>query len=374
MPPMSATIEKLEWWMLRAPIANPVVNAFGAMTTRPALFVRLSASDGAQGWGEVWGNFPQVGAEHRARLIESLFVPIVHGAECADPVAFAAMLEKRTHVMALQCDEPGPFAQVIAGLDQAAWDMAAKRASKPLWKYLSGKGGTVKVYASGIGPERVVETVVAKRAQGYRAWKLKVGMNRAGDKANLAAMREAVGPEGTIMVDANQGWTPAEARERIAELMPYKPHWVEEPMACDVPHAEWARLGRDTGAPLAAGENLRGTHQFVEAIGAGYLGFIQPDVGKWGGVTGCIDVARRAAAKGITFCPHWLAGGIGLAASMHLLAAAGGEGYAEVDANDNPLREEVFPLEIQDGWATLPDKPGLGVEPNLARLEKYRVS
>jgi L-alanine-DL-glutamate epimerase-like enolase superfamily enzyme len=73
------------------------------------------------------------------------------------------------------------------------------------------------------------------------------------------------------------------------------------------------------------------------------------------------------------FCPHWLAGGVGLAASMHLLAAAGGGGFAEIDANPNPLRQEAFPLAIADGWATLPDAPGLGVEPEIARLERYLV-
>src|SRR4051812_43020282 len=118
------TIDKLECWMLRAPVEAPVVNAFGAMTTRPALFVRLSASDGAWGWGEVWCNFPSVGGEHRARLIESLFVPLVQGQD-AEPLALLDYLERRTHVMALQCREPGPFAQIIAAVDQAAWDMAA---------------------------------------------------------------------------------------------------------------------------------------------------------------------------------------------------------------------------------------------------------
>jgi len=94
-------IEKLECWMLRAPVDAPVVNAFGAMTTRPALFVRLSASDGAWGWGEVWCNFPQVGGEHRARLIESLFVPLVTGSD-AEPRDLAALLEQLDEITGLR--------------------------------------------------------------------------------------------------------------------------------------------------------------------------------------------------------------------------------------------------------------------------------
>jgi D-galactarolactone cycloisomerase len=84
---------------------------------------------------------------------------------------------------------------------------------------------------------------------------------------------------------------------------------------------------------------------------------------------------RAACARyhGATFCPHWLGGGIGLAASLHLRAAMGPEGYAEVDANPNPLREEVFSAKPVDGWVTLPDSPGLGIEPDLDQLQKYLV-
>jgi D-galactarolactone cycloisomerase len=370
---MSTKIERLECWALRAPVDQPVRNAFGTMTTRPAVFVRLSAADGAWGWGEVWVNFPPVGAEHRARLAKSIFAPLLAGMDSADPAAVRALLEQRTHIMALQCAEPGPFAQVIAGIDQACWDLAARRAGVPLWKHLGGKANKVKVYASGIGPDGVVDTALARRAEGYRAFKLKVGMDVARDRENLEAMRKALGAEATIMVDANQGWTPEQAPARMAELAPSKLHWIEEPIAADQSHDAWRQLAKATGAPIAAGENLRGAEQFHEAIDAGYLRFVQPDIGKWGGVTGCREVAHRAIAKGLAYCPHWLAGGVGLAASMHVLAAAGGSGYAEVDANPNPLREEVFPLKITDGWATLPDSPGLGVEPDLKKLARFLV-
>jgi L-alanine-DL-glutamate epimerase-like enolase superfamily enzyme len=371
---MNATIERVECWVLRAPVERPVRAAMGTMTTRPALFVRVTAADGAHGWGEVWCNFPPPGAEHRARLLKAIFVPLVAGLDVARPERVRAALEAKTRTLAIQCGEPGPFAQIIAGIDQACWDLAARRAGVPLWKHLGGTGNRVRVYASGLGPDAVVETALARRAEGYRAFKLKVGMNAAGDRDNLARLRDALGPEATIMVDANQAWSPAEALERIAELAPLRPHWVEEPIAADEPADAWSLLAERAGIPLAAGENLRGEGAFDAAIAGGYLRYLQPDVGKWGGISGCREVASRAVERGLALCPHWLAGGIGLAASMHLLAAAGGGGCAEVDANPNPLREEVFPLAIADGWATLPDAPGLGVEPDLARLERYAVA
>ena len=371
---VNTRIEKVECWVLRAPVEVAVANAFGAMASRPALFLRLSASDGVFGWGEVFANFPQVGAEHRARLVSSLFAPLLEDAPADDPAPVRALLTARTRRMAIQCGEPGPFAQIIGAVDQAMWDIAARRACVPLWKHLGG-ANRVRVYASGIGPDRVDAIARAKWSEGYRAFKLKVGFDPARDVANLAAMRAALPDTATLMCDANQAWTPDEAPARIDALAPYRPHWIEEPIGADEPAEVWQSLARCSPVALAAGENLRGQEAFDDAIDAGYLAFVQPDVGKWGGISGGLDVARHADARGVAYCPHWLAGGVGLAASTHALAARGSaDGYAEVDANPNPLREEVFPFTVADGWVTLSDAPGLGVVPDLARLSRYVVA
>ncbi|HSV19767.1 MAG TPA: mandelate racemase/muconate lactonizing enzyme family protein [Casimicrobiaceae bacterium] len=367
---MTTTIARLDCWVLRAPIAVPVANAFGAMTNRPAVFLRMEASDGAHGWGEVFANFPQVGAEHRARLVSSIFAPLLSGAS-DDIAATRALLDARTRRMALQCGEPGPFAQVIGAIDQALWDLAARRAGVPLWKLLGG-GPRVRVYASGIGPDDVVTTARAKHAEGYRAFKLKVGFGAQRDVGNLRALREALGDDALIMTDANQAWTAAEAPARIAGLAPFRPHWIEEPIMADERLDAWRALAAASDVPLAAGENMRGDDSFRTMLEARVLRFVQPDVGKWGGISAARDIAGLARLHDAVVCPHWLAGGIGLAASMHMLAACGtAASLAEVDANPNPLREEVFPVSVVDGVVTLGDAPGLGIEPDLARLARY---
>jgi L-alanine-DL-glutamate epimerase-like enolase superfamily enzyme len=369
-------ITRVEARVYRAPVVELVANAFGSMNNRPALFVRLAAADGAWGWGEVFCNFPQVGAEHRARLLISVFTPLIEGREFLEANEFRAHLEAGTRRMAIQCGEPGSFAQVTGGLEQAFWDMTARRAGKPLWRLLDERevsSPRVRVYASGIGPKHVGETVQARRAEGHRSFKLKVGFDPAIDRANLQAMRDAAGPEAAVMIDANQAWSPLEAAGRIAMLADLKPHWVEEPLAADEEAAEWRTLARDTGLPLAAGENLRGEVAFKNAIEGGYLRFVQPDVGKWGGIGGCRAVALQAARRDIAFCPHWLGGGVGLAASLHLRAGVGEGGFVEVDANPNPLREEVCPWPVVEGFMRIPDKPGIGVEPDIARLARYAV-
>ncbi|RYY85678.1 MAG: mandelate racemase/muconate lactonizing enzyme family protein, partial [Comamonadaceae bacterium] len=108
----------------------------------------------------------------------------------------------------------------------------------------------------------------------------------------------------------------------------------------------------------------------------GHLGYVQPDVGKWGGISGCRDVALAAAALGPggpVFCPHWLAGGVGLAASLHLRAAMGDGGFAEIDANPNPLRDALWRIPVVDGHIHLPQTPGIGVEPDPAWLAAHEV-
>lgn len=141
--------------------------------------------------------------------------------------------------------------------------------------------------------------------------------------------------------------------------------------SADEPLATWVTLARECGVPLAAGENLRSAREFEQALSGRYLSFVQPDVAKWGGLSGCREVAALAGAHGAVFCPHWLGGGIGLAASLQLRAAMGADGFAEVDANPNPLGEDLLQLAPADGWIVLPDTPGHGVEPNLARLRRY---
>jgi L-alanine-DL-glutamate epimerase-like enolase superfamily enzyme len=371
---MEPTIDAIECHVFRAPIDVPVANAFGAMTNRPAVFLRVGASDGAWGWGEVFCNFPQVGAEHRARLARTIFAPLLARAPCL-PGAIASLLEQRTRRLAIQCGEPGPFAQIAAAIDQALWDMAARRAGVPLWRLLGPAASRVKVYASGLGPHGAVEAAMRKRAEGFRAFKLKVGFAPERDVANLRELRAAVGRGTPVMLDANQAWAPDEAVRRIAELAPFEPYWIEEPIAADEPASAWRDLHSRSDVPLAAGENIRGRDAFATAIDGGWLRFVQPDVGKWGGISGCRDVAARAAQRNVTCCPHWLGGGVGLAATLHFIAAFGTqESYAEVDANPNPLREAVCSMKLDDGVVTLGDAPGIGAEPDLVRLRPFAVA
>ena len=334
MPPVR--VRRVEALVFRVPISDPVQTSFGTMTSRPAVLVHVVDEAGVAGWGEIWCNFPAVGAEHRARMCESCVAPILLERAWSHPAEVFDELTRRLRILAIQCGEPGTIAQVIAGVDIALWDLFARRCRQPLWR-LFGGAAAVPVYASGLNPTHPEKLAAARLVEGYGAFKLKVGFGVERDLANLAAMREVIGPEAALMIDANQAWLPEQAAQLSAQYSAFSPHWLEEPIAADQPWTQWQQLAAASAIPLAAGENLRG-EDFAEALASGALAVLQPDLGKWGGFSGCLEIGRRAIAAGCAFCPHWLGAGVGLVASLHLKAGVPGPGMVEVDANPNPLR------------------------------------
>ena len=377
-PTTAPAIARVEAHVLRWPVRVPVRTSFGTMHDRPAVLVRVEDADGAFGWGEAWCNFPSCGAEHRARLVETVLAPLVAGRSFASPAAAFRELSEKTAVLAIQAGEPGPIAQAIAGVDIALHDLAARRAGQPLWRHLARRddaavasaGRPLTVYASGINPDDPGSVVAALRRQGHTAFKLKVGFGAARDVDNLAAVRAAAGAEACLMVDANQAWPFADAVAMAHRLAAFAPAWLEEPLRADRPWPEWQRLAAASPIPLAAGENAIGDDAFDALIASRAVAVVQPDLAKWGGVSGILELIDRIAAAGLRYCPHYLGAGIGLLASAHVLAARGGsDGMLEIDSNENPLRSDLCPplAQLTAGTIRLGDAPGLGVDPDLGR-------
>ena len=368
-------VARVQAWLLEAPIAEPVLVAFGRMTARPCLLVRVEDRDGAFGWGEIWCNFPASGGAHRLRLLQETLGPWLLGREADDPPAVLRDAMTAMHLLAIQSGEPGPLAQIASGLDAALWDLKARRAGVPLAALLGPHGSRpVPAYASGINPVEPAATVARARTEGYRAFKLKLGF--AADAGNLATVAAGLLPGERLMVDLNQAWDPATARARLPELAAWPLDWIEEPIAADAALDDWAELAGLAPAPLAAGENVASLGLFAALIGRRILGVVQPDIAKWGGISLARSVARRALAAGLHYCPHFLGGGVGLLGSAHLLAALGGDGLLEVDCNPNPLRDELVPRLRLDkrGRAHLPEGPGLGVGPEPQSLARWLVA
>lgn len=367
-------IGRIASFIYRARVSLPVVSTLATIAERVCLLLRIEDEDGAWGWGEVYSTLPAYGAEHRALVLHHTLAPLLLGQTVAHPARFWTQASQRMQAMALQTGEPGPLGAVLGALDCALWDLFARKAGLPLCALLGRDPLPVPAYASGLNPADGPEVVARSRAAGFVAFKQKIGFGAEVDLANLARIRAAMKPGEELMVDVNQGWSLPQALAMAPRLAPFELAWVEEPLMADRPAAEWRACAAALASPLAGGENLRGEdfarHQ-------AWLGVLQPDVGKWGGISGGWAVGRAALAAGRRFCPHWLGGGLGLLASAHLLAAVGGDGRLEVDVNENPLRELVaqpFPVLDAQGRLVLSGRPGLGVEPDREALRPWLVA
>jgi D-galactarolactone cycloisomerase len=368
-------IQQVETFVYRYPLETPVQTSFGTMTDRPMVIVKLTDQDNVVGFGEIWCNYPACGAEHRANLVQSIFAKLIYSHTFTKPSESFELLTSKTWVLCLQTGEYGPIAQCIAGIDIAMHDLFARRHLTPLWKYLGGTRSEVTTYASGISPVNAIETAKLALSMGHDSLKLKIGFDQNNDLKNIRELSYLLGGCGKLLLDANQSWNVEQAKYMAEKIESFDVFWLEEPIAADRPEDEWHELNQICQIPLAAGENIFSEGKFFHIISENYIDIVQPDLAKWGGLTKTTQVAKAVIAKRKLYCPHFLGGGVGLLASAHALAAAGGNGILEVDCNPNPLRtflvEDFFNKSMSS--MTLNDEPGIGVEPDLLAIAEYRI-
>ena len=361
--------------VFRAPMPSPVVVSFGSIAERAVAMVALEDGDGAVGRGDIWGNFPSITTEYRARLAGRLLPDLLLGRTVDDIPAHYARMMRQLRVLAIQSGEYGPVAAIVAAADQALWDLAARRRGVSLRRLLDGQArDRIPAYASGLNPDDGPDMAGQAREAGHRNFKLKVGFGEQTDRGNVEAIRRDMRGGERLFVDANQRWDLETAEQAAGWLADAGVGWLEEPMRADAPDEHWQRLRAAMRLPLAGGENLP-DHGLIDRA-LGWLDIMQPDVGKWGGVSDNAAIARRALARGRIYCPHWLAGGLGLLHSANILAAAGGDGLLEIDVNANPLRDAVIgdALKVEDGHVRLPDGPGLGIELDPDAMARWRTA
>jgi L-alanine-DL-glutamate epimerase-like enolase superfamily enzyme len=374
-------IEHIEAILLRAKIGVPVRTSFGTMYDRPALLVRITDVDGCVGYGEIWCNFPSRGAEYKAGLLVNEFAFWLKGRRFSSPAEIFDGLTAAFAVLGLQTADPGTLLQVIAGVDQALWDLVARRQGEKLCALFGVPGNSVKAYASGIHPKEASERVQVAHDHGFTSFKVKVGFGAETDKAGLVDARDVIGDRHQLMIDANQAWiSPQEAAENINALSRFDLTWIEEPLRASAAQQDWQALQRMINVPLAAGENLP-TLDAVDAFWQkGLFSFMQPDIGKIGGFTGLLRIFGIRDTDNVSparvYCPHWLGGMVGLAASAQMLTVVGDAGLLEVDVNENPIRESLADWDLKpsgQGRIDLPLGDGIGIVPDVAVMRELGV-
>ncbi len=369
-------LTRIELHCFRHRLAMPMQTVFGRVDSRPALLVRVEDEDGAEGWGEIWCNFPQPGAEYRARLAAVVLPRALRGLTVADHTTAFQTLRSRLHRLVLQADEPGPADQIASGVDIALHDLAARRQGVPLATLLGGTPRPLPVYASGIDSRQAGVMIAAARSAGYTAFKIRIGFGHDSDVRTTSSAANGLEAGEQLFADANQNWDREDAVAMAQALSDTGLGWLEEPLPVDSPLADWRAVAAASSMPIAGGENMRSEAEFSDAAAGDVFGIIQPDICKWGGLSMCAAIARRIIASGKRYCPHYLGGGIGLMASAHLLSAVGrGRPARDRCQRQCATRAPCRPAVAAKRWhgAGTARGPGLGFVPDMAGIAPMSV-
>jgi muconate cycloisomerase len=268
-----------------------------------------------------------------------------------------------------------------SGLEMALWDILGKQAGLPLYRLLGGpvrEFVPTKFSVTGLEPSAAAEVAAWAVSQGFRTMKVKVGIDPDGDVARVAAVREAIGPEIRLGVDANGGWSPRVAIQTIRRLMAYAIYFAEQPVQpYDV---SWlADVRANVSVPVMADESVNTPQDALALVRARAADIFSVYVAKGGGLGPARKVAAVAEAAGLTCTVGSnLELGVASAAMIHLAMATPGIGAEEFPCDiigpfyyDDDLLVEALP--ILGGVARPFERPGLGVELDEAKLAKYKA-
>ena len=359
-------IAKIEALPLKIPFSSggpPAGWGAAAWSTLDSLLVRVETEEGLVGWGEGFAYSCQRAVQ---AVLEDMIAPVVVGRDATDIAGLMQELQFTLHLFGRY----GITLFALSGFEIALWDLAGKRAGRPLSELLGGPaGGELPGYASlfRLGePEVVAQQTAAAVAEGYRYVKL-----HEIREPEVRAAREAAGEGLPIMLDTNCPWRFAEAREMALRLKPYGLHWLEEPVFPPEDFRALARLQSETGVPLAAGENACTAMQFAEMFAAGAVTYAQPSVTKVGGITEFRKVAALAETRNLALMPHSPYFGPGFLATLHLTAAGPAGSLVEwfyLQREACLYGEAIAPV---SGRFRVPDGPGLGLEPDPDVIRDY---
>jgi muconate cycloisomerase len=368
-------ITRIETIPVSIPI-NPqraVKGGRGAHTVSPFLLVKTHTDVGIVGLGEVsstpiWSGEDQVTAAH---FIETLLAPQLIG---QDPTAIEWLTTVIDRALA-----GNPFTK--AAIEMSLWDILGKAAGMPVYRLLGGpvrEFVTTKFSVSGVAPERAAEIAAWAVEQGFRAMKVKVGIDPDEDVARVRAVRAAIGPDIRLGVDANGGWAPRVAIQTIRRLYEYDIAFAEQPVApLDV--AWLADVRRQVAVPVMADESVYTLQDAMAIVRADAADVLSIYIGKGGGIGPARKVAAVAEAAGLVCTVGSnLEMGVASAAMIHLAMATPAIGAEDFPCDIlSPFYYEgdllTEPLPIGAGEARPHERPGLGVELDDAKVEFYRV-
>jgi muconate cycloisomerase len=368
-------ITRIEAIPVRVPIRPEfqITGSLGFHRESPFLLVRVHTDEGVTGLGEVsctpvWSGEDSWTARH---VIAGFLAPALEG---EDPRNIERLTTRMRRAVAAH-----PFTK--SGIEIALWDILGKAAGLPLYQLLGGKVREtvpIKMSVSGVEPRRAAELAAWAIAQGLKALKVKVGIEPAGDVERVKAVRGTIGPLVPLGVDANGGWSPRVAIQTIRRLVDESGiYFAEQPVPPT--DMQWmADVRRNVPVPVMADESCYTLQDAMALARLGAADILSVYIGK-GGIGQARKIAAVAEAAGLACTVGSnLELGVASAAMTHLASATPGIVAEEFPCDIlGPLAYEddllIEPLKLREGAVWAPDRPGLGVTLDEAKLARYRV-
>lgn len=332
-------------------------------TSDMSVLIKMTGESGRVGWGETYGI---VAPQAVKAIIDEVLGPAIIG---RDPGNAVVIHEDLYDLMRVRGFFGGYYVDSLAGVDIAVWDLFAKGVNRPLTGVLGGiRHPTLPAYVSGLPKATLQERcdlAVEWVSKGFKGIKFAAAMSDDGIIREMAALREAVGPDIDLMVDLHWKFTSGQAIGLIRRLEAYNLYFAEAP--CEPEDMEGqALVARGIGCPLALGEEWRTVFEYRPRFEHRCMSIIQPEMGHTG-VTEFINIGRMANAFHVDTIPHASIGiGIFMAASLHATAALKRVPYHEYQHSifDHNLKFVIGDMDCANGHYKLPTGAGLGVEPH----------
>jgi L-alanine-DL-glutamate epimerase-like enolase superfamily enzyme len=351
--------------IISVPLERPIRTPIHYIVNVDNVLVELHTDEGITGIAYLWC-FGVLRAQALAALVKDM-VTLVAGMDPLARAAVHARMEREANFLG----KVGAVTMAVSAIDTALWDIAGKTLGRPVWQLLGGESRSIPAYAGGLFLSDTIDVIVAEAkaymATGFRAIKMRCGTKDwREDIKRVEAVRDAVGPDLTLMVDVVQGWTVERAIKVGRELERFDLFYIEDPVLFDDLDG-MAHVAAVLDTPIAAGENDYGLRGFRRLLEGNVVDIPMMDLQRVGGITTWMQVAAMASAWGKPVVPH-----VFPEISVHMLAATPSALFIEYVSWWEVLFKNT--PKLVDGGMRPFDLPGLGLEFDLDGIERFRVA
>ena len=349
-------------------------------SNRKICIVKIISDDGIVGWGEAYGPAPVV--KESINYIKQNII----GMNPLDSDVIWSTLFRRVH----DYGRSGVFVSAISAIDIALWDIKGKYHKLPVSALLGGSyREKIRPYATGLyfSDSKTLTDDLCNEAleyvnEGFKSIKMKVGLNLKDDITNVKAVRNAIGSDIELMIDSNHAYSYDEALKLSKKLEDQDIKWFEEPLSPEF-YDQYSDFKSKSLIPLAAGECEYLRYGFQKLLDKNCVDFLQMDICSCGGLTEAKRISALSSTKGVKVIPHTWGSGIAFYTAINFISNLepipgrlyNEDAYIEYDRTENKIRENIIKDNIimKDGYISVNDKPGLGVDVDETYLNEIKI-